>query len=134
MSQPNEIVLAVDEAANDTLVNCTYTNYHRYENRSVYISEDHTPLLRDTMTLYRSTPKSNGNFPGVSKTAVKFSKDVEVTGLDGVTTVKSPIIFEVSASIPLGATAADVLIAQQRIVAIMDMSTVIQPLNVNRLI
>lgn len=133
--QPNTITLAVDEENDGVgLVNHVYTRFDEYQNRSVYISADHSLDAKDTLGLYRTLPKQNGNFRGVAKTAMKFSKDVSVTGVDGVASILAPIIFEISASIPVGATDADVLIARQRAIALLDRDDVMVPLNSQQMI
>jgi hypothetical protein len=60
---------------------------------------------------------------------VKFSQDVEVAGVDGVSTLTSPIIVEVSFSVPVGATQAEQLIARQRAIALLDDDTIMVKLN-----
>lgn len=127
--QPNTITLAVDEENDGVgLVNHVYTRFDEFQNRSVYISDDHTLDAKDTLGLYRTLPKSSGNFRGAAKNAIKFSKEVSVLGADGVANIKAPIIIEVSASIPVGATAADVLIARQRALALLDRDDIMVPL------
>jgi hypothetical protein len=59
---------------------------------------------------------------------VKFSQDITVDGLDGVSQITAPIIVEVSVSLPVGATAADALIARQRVVALVDRDDIMTPL------
>lgn len=118
--QPDTITLAVDELNTDSTTDHVYTRFDSFQNRTMYIHSGHTPVARDTLGLYRTFPKSNGNFKGVLKTSAKFSKDVEVEGIDSETTIVSPIIIEVGVSVPLGATDADVLIARQRIIALLD--------------
>lgn len=128
--QPDEITLAVDEE-NDGVdpVNHVYTRAEEYQNRSVYIGANHSLTAKDTVTLYRTAPKSNGNFKGVAKTSFKFSQDKLVDGVDGVAQITAPVIVEVSFSIPVGVTPADVLIARQRALALLDLDTVMDPLN-----
>lgn len=130
--QPNTITLAVDELNTDSTTDYVFTRYDVVNNHSVYIGEDHTPLKKDLLTLYRGIPKQSGNFAGVSKSATKFSWDVEVEGVDTSTTLTSPIICEISFSIPLGATDAEVLIVRQRAIALLDRDDIMVPLNTNR--
>lgn len=121
MSQPDSIVLPVDELNNGTTVNHTYTNYDRSNSaRSLYIGADHTSLNRDLMTLYRSPAKPVGNFPGVEKTSVKFTKDHMITGNDGVTPIRVPSIMEVSFSFPVGMTDAEKVLRRQQVIAAVD--------------
>lgn len=134
MSQPNGITLAVDELNNGTNVNHVYTNYDRTTGRTTYIHSGHTPLLRDTLAFYRTPSKSNGNFKGVMKTSFKFSKDIEVEGIDGTTTLVSPIIIEGSFSVPLGATDAEILLMRQRAIALLDRDDLMVDLNSRQVI
>lgn len=126
--QPNTITLAVDEANDATTVDHVFTRYEEYLNRSVYIDEDHTVASRNTMGLYRTFPKVNGNFRGVSKTAIKFSRDISVNGVDSETTLVAPIIIELGVSLPVGVTSADVLKARQTMIAILDYDDIMDPL------
>lgn len=124
---PNEITLAVDELNNGTSVDEGLTRFEENLNRSIYISATHSVESKDTLTFYRTPPKPNGNFKGVAKTAFKFSRDTVVTGVDS-TSVTAPIIVEVSFSIPVGVTDADKLICRQRALALLDLDTVMVPL------
>lgn len=127
--QPNTITLAVDEENDGVgLVNHVYTRFEEFQNRALYISADHTLNAKDTLGFYRTFPKTSGNFRGVAKTSTKFSKDVSVTGVDGVSSILAPIIVEVSVSLPVGTTAADALIARQRVIALLDRDDVMVPL------
>jgi hypothetical protein len=130
--QPNEITLGVDEANDTVIVNHVFTRNEEYLNRSVYQSDVSSLVAKDTMTFYRTFPKSNGNFRGVAKSAVKFSKDHVVDGVDGVSQLTSPVIVEVSFSIPVGVSDADVLLMRQRCVALLDDDTVMDALNVQQ--
>lgn len=128
--QPNVITLAVDEQ-NDGVgpVDHVFTRFEEYLNRALYVGANHSLAARDTLGLYRTAPKVSGNFRGVAKTAVKFSKDITVLGVDGVANIVAPIIIEVSFSVPVGALSADVLIMRQRQVALLDQDTIMGPLN-----
>jgi hypothetical protein len=128
--QPNTISLDVD-TLNDTaaVVTEVYTRFEEYLNRSKYIGENHSLASRDELTLYRTFPKQAGNFKGVGKSAVKFAVDITVPGVDASTTLTSPIIMEISFSVPVGALPADVLLARQRGLALLDLDSVMAPLN-----
>lgn len=126
--QPDTITLAIDELNNATLVNKVFTRFDEYQNRSVYNSADHTIVAKDTLSLYRTPPKTSGNFRGTAKTAVKFSKDLVVLGVDG-SNLNAPIILEVSFSIPVGATTAQMLSLRQRVIALLDRDDIMVPLN-----
>lgn len=126
--QPDTITLAVDEANNATLVNHVLTRYEEYLNRSTYISGTHDPSARDTLALFRSMPKSNGNFKGVQKTSFKFTKDVAVLGADG-SDIVAPIIVEVNFSFPVGSAAASYIERRQSVIALLDSDTIMDNLN-----
>lgn len=127
------ITLAVDLVNNGTLVNQTFTETQTSLDKVVYTSSDHTLVSRDQVALARSWPKRVGVFYGVAKSSVKFTKDVTVAQADGTTAV-APIIMELSASVPVGANASDVLAMRQRIVAITDNDAVIGPLHVKLMV
>lgn len=118
--QDNVLTLAVDELNNSTTTDHVFNRFEEYANRSVYIGENHQLSARDTLTLYRTFPKVNGNFKGTAKSALKFSTDKSVTGVDGLSSLTSPIISEVSFSVPVGVSLADMLIARQRLIALLD--------------
>lgn len=130
--QTNEITLTVDEL-NDGVttadVDHVFTRFDEYQNRSVYNGSTHTFESRDQLGLYRTFPKPNANFKGVRKSTVKFTKDIVVTGVDGVSSITSPIITEISFSIPVGATDAQILIERQKALALLDLDAVMTPLN-----
>lgn len=127
--QPNEITLAVDEDNSGVgTTNHVYTRFEEFLNRASYISGNHALGAKDTLGFYRTLPKTSGNFRGVAKTAVKFSQDIQVDGVDGTSQITAPIIIEVSMSLPVGATAAQALIARQRVVTLLDTDSVMVPL------
>jgi len=128
--QPNTITLSVDEQ-NDGVgpVDHVFTRYDEDKNRAMYIHTSHTLSARDTLTLYRTLPKISGNFRGVLKTAKKFSKDFVVTGVDGVSQLTAPIIIETSYSVPVGVTAAQVLLMRQRDLSLTDLDVIMIALN-----
>lgn len=127
--QPNVITLAVDEENDGVgLINHVYSRFEEFQNRASYISAEHSLDSRDTLAFYRTMPKSSGNFRGVAKTALKFSMDKTVFGVDGVSNITAPLIGEVSFSLPVGASAADALILRQRLVALLDRDDVMVPL------
>lgn len=133
--QPDVITLSVDEE-NDGVgpVNHVYNRFDTsYPNRSGYIGANHTLAARNTLTLYRTLPKVSGNFMGVAKTAFKFSVDTTVLGVDG-SNVTAPVIVEVSFSVPVGVTAAATKIARQRALALLDLDSVMAPLNDQQMI
>jgi len=123
--QADQLVLSVDAANDGNPANQTYKRYQEFENRSVYISSAHLPESRDMIGLYRTFPTKSGNFKGVSKSAIKLTEDVEVAGVDSSTTLTSPIIFEMSFSVPVGATAAQIVGVIQRGLPMLDNDTLI---------
>jgi len=126
--QDNVITLAVDVLNDDTTEDLDYERFDVYQNRTVYTSENHVLTAKDTMTFYRTFPKVNGNFPGTAKTAVKFSTDKVIDGVDGVAALTTALIGEVSFSVPVGVSAADQLILRQRIIALLDDDSIMEPL------
>lgn len=127
--QPDSITLAVDVLNDANTVDHVFTRFDEYQNRSVYNHSAHSLVARDTLTLYRTFPKASGNFKGMAKSAIKFSQDLEVLGVDGITTLTSPIIAEVGFSIPVGVTPAEQMIARQRVLAMVDFDAVMIALN-----
>lgn len=64
-----------------------------------------TLTLKDDMSLKRTTPKPTSTFSGVSRTTSKMTRTMALTG------ALQPLwdcIFELSAVIPVGSSAADV--------------------------
>jgi hypothetical protein len=114
------ITLAVDELNDTNTVDHVFSRFEEYQNRSVYTEAIHSVIARDTLSFYRTFPKVMGNFKGTAKSAMKFSKDYSVEGVDGVASLTSPLIIEVSCSVPVGIAVADQLIGRQRVIALMD--------------
>lgn len=129
--QPNEIVLDVNDDNDDgttPTVEVTMTRFDEYQNRSEYISDTHTISVRDKLGLYRTQPKQSGNFRGTAKSAVKFTTDHSVAGVDAATTIIAPAIVEVGFSFPVGMTAAQCLVMRMKAVALLQDDTVMVPL------
>lgn len=116
----NQITLHVDKLSNDTLVDEVYTRFEEYANRSIYIGEDHSLSTRNLCAVTRAFPTISGNFKGVAKTALKFTQDIEVAGVDTTTSNSAPMIGAVNFSIPVGATSAQTMHLRQRIIAGLD--------------
>lgn len=131
--QPNEITLAVDVANDGNTTNYVFNRSEEYLNRSVYFGENHEISSRDMLTIYRTPQKQQGNFKGVAKSAIKFTTDTLVTGVDGIAQLTSPLIVEVSFSIPVGATSNLQLLARQKAIALLDNDTIMNDLS-NKLI
>lgn len=128
--QPGEITIPVDELNDATIVvDNIYTRFEEFANRSVYVGLNHQLDFRDTIALYRTFPKANANFKGVAKSAVKFTKDFTVAGVDGTTSVTAPLIVDVNFSIPVGLTVAQLIVVRQRVLALLDNDLIMTPLN-----
>lgn len=116
----NTITLSVDHDRDATPTNEPFTRFEENLNRSMYTGADHSVEDRNTFTVTRSLPSVSGNFRGVKKTTMKFTKDIEVNGVDATTTNVAPIIINVSCSVPVGATAADCMHLRERMRAALD--------------
>jgi len=127
--QPNEITLVVDVENNSSPTSVDYTRYQEQENRVTYISENHTLESRDQLQFYRTFPTKTGNFKGVMKSAVKFTRDYSVAGVDG-NDITAPIIAEVSFSIPVGCSNAHAVAIRQAVIALLDTDSVMNDLNI----
>lgn len=117
------ITLSVDAANNSSPANQVFGLSDRFQNRSVYKGPAHTLISRDTLGFYRGTITKSGNFNGVAKSSCKFTKDIEVPGVDQSTTVMAPMILEISFSLPVGTTAAEAMEMRQRAIALLDSDT-----------
>jgi hypothetical protein len=122
------ITLQVDELNDTNLIDIDFLRFEEYQNRSVYTSENHQLSAQDKLTFYRTFPKISGNFPGTAKSAMKFSFDHVVTGVDGLAALTSPMIVEVSFSVPVGISVANQLIGRQRAIALLDDDSIMVPL------
>lgn len=134
MSQPSTITLAVDTHNNGTTSNLEYSHFENLGNRSIYNSERHDLVMRDTLGLYRTFPKPTETFRGVGRSAVKFTSDITVPGRDGISSIVSPLIVEISFSAPVGATEAQIIEIRQRAMALLDSDSVMTPLNLSLMI
>lgn len=124
----NVITLAVDTLNTGSTTDIDYSRFEEYLNRSVYISDDHEPGMRDTLAFYRTLPKPVPNFKGVRKSTAKFTLDQTVDdGAGG--TVDVPAIVEVNFSLPIGVTEAVMVILRQRVIALLDNDTFMNKLN-----
>jgi len=132
--QSDSIVLPVDPANNSTVVNETFTRYKEAADRTTYIGSGHTPEMRNEMSIYRTFPSRSGNFKGTAKSSLKFTEDKEVAGVDSSITLTAPMILEVSFSLPLGVTAADIKALRQRAIAALDADTFMDGLNIQLMI
>lgn len=128
--QPNEITVAVDVLNNGSATNRIYQRFDdSTPNKALYVTGTHSVMSRDSLALFRTFPKPSGNFAGVSRSTVKFSKDVIVPGVDSTTTQTSQIIVEVNFSIPVGVNAATTKEFRQLAIGFLDLDSVMAPLN-----
>ena len=120
--QPNDITLAVNDDNDDgttALVNETFSRFAEFQNRSEYIHSDHTLAVRNKFGLYRTLPKASGNFPGTSKTMVKFTQDFTVPGVDTTTSLIVPGLVTFETSFPVGLTPAQTKALRMRCAAMI---------------
>lgn len=132
--QPNVMIIAVDKLNDGTTTDESFNRYEEYLNRSVYIGVGHTPDARNTLAMYRTFPTKSGNFKGVAKSSIKLTKDHAVPGVDGVSSLTSPVIIEVNFSVPVGVSAADVKICRQRLIAALDSDEICDALNIQLMV
>jgi hypothetical protein len=123
---PNSITLAVDEENNSSPTDHVLTRAEEGANKSVYYDADHTIASRNECAFIRTFPKQNGNFYGTLRTSVKFTEDVEVLGVNGEN-IKVPLIAEAVFSFPVGTDNATATLARQKLVAMLDYDTVMDP-------
>jgi hypothetical protein len=127
--QPNEIILAVDTLNDSNTTDLTLSRFEESLNRTIYTSGSHSINSRDQLALYRTMPSQSGNFKGVAKSTIKFTKDFSVLGVDGLATLTSPVILSCSLSAPVGVTSAQLVEMRQRAVALLDSDTIMTALN-----
>lgn len=125
---PNSITLGVDEANDSTVVNHVLARAEEGASKSVYYDADHSMAARNELAFQRTFPKQSGNFYGTLRTNVKFTKDVTVVGVNGEN-IKVPLIGEATFSLPVGTTNADATLVRQKLVALLDYDTVMDPLH-----
>lgn len=101
----NTITLALPNGGSP--INAVFTRIDVYQNRSVYHGPGHSNTSQNQVNFYRTPAKVSGNFLGMMKSAVKATKATTVTNALGASIVV-PRIGEVSFSVPVGATEANV--------------------------
>lgn len=115
---PDELTLTIDpELDGQSTTEAVFTRYEEDKSKSTYISSAHTVASRDQLQFYRTFPKQNGNFRGVQKATIKFTKDAIVDGVNGDPVV-APLIIEVNFSIPVGYASADVAAVRSGLVSL----------------
>lgn len=129
LSDSITLVIDDDHDGGTAPVELVYSRADYVSGRSMYISGDHSPSRHDTLKFFRTLPKPSGNFPGVEKSAAKFSKTFEVVGVDQSTTLLAPAIVEVSWSLPVGLTEAQQLALRQRVIALLNDEGVMRDFN-----
>jgi hypothetical protein len=122
--QANTITLPVDVLNNGTPVNKEFVRSEETVNRTTYRGPGHTVASRNIMQLYRTFPKRSGNYLGALKPTIKFTRDVTVPNADGSGDVVVPVLLEISASLPVGLTAALAKEIRQHGVAALDLEEV----------
>lgn len=126
--QADSITIPVDAANSGTTTDEIYTRVDYVSGRSEYHGPNFEMDAREKLNFYRTLPKVNGNYKGSAKTSFKFTKDREVTSVDG-STISAPSIIEVSFSFPVGMTDAQMTEDRQRALALLDMDSVMDALH-----
>lgn len=125
---PNAIVLTVDEDNSGSgTVDYAYSRHDDFQNRSLYIRSDHSLASRRILGFYRTPPKVSGNSNGVAKCSLKITEDATIPGVNSETTLKMPIIGEVSFALPVGVTNAQATALRQALVALLDRDDIMDP-------
>lgn len=125
--QANTITLPVDLLNTGSTTNELFTRHEETINRSTYRGPDHTVASPNTLQLYRTLPKRSGDYLGSAKVSVKLTAARTVTSASGLD-IQAPDIAEVSFSIPVGVTAAQMKAVRQRLIAVLDMDAVMDTL------
>lgn len=104
----NTITVQKALATAGTPVTEELSRYEETVNRTTYKASDHNPGagLRDQVQFYRTFPKVSGNSKGVSKVAIKATRDVTVSGVSSGTELTMPLIVDCQISVPVGTTEA----------------------------
>lgn len=83
----------------------TYTSDSFQQNQVGYIGPGKTASVKDDVKLGRTAPKPTSVFSGVSRTDAKLTRTLTLTG---ALTPTGDAILDISVSVPVGYTAADV--------------------------
>jgi hypothetical protein len=124
------ITLSVDVANDGNLVNSIFTKARTLLNgaRTLFFGPTHETSLPDTLAIYVSDAKPNGNFKGVTRPGLKRTSTIVVPGIDPTTSITSPLIGNVEFSVPVGATSEECMILRQELIAALDDDTIMEPL------
>ena len=90
-----------------------YFIFRTQGNKSSYISSGHNDLNQDMLVITPSDPKQTSATYGTRRTSIKFLRDVDVA-TPGGTTERKTLKVELSVSVPIGATTADLNEARAR--------------------
>lgn len=126
--QENTITLPVDLANDSNLVNVVFTRFEEQPNRTTYIGSGHSFDNRNTLGLYRTFPTKNGNFRGVAKSAVKFTKDISVAGVNEQP-ITAPVIIDITFSVPVGTDSSTLVAMRQKALSLLDTDLIMDKLN-----
>lgn len=126
------ITLSVDAANDGNPVNYVYTSNSGVggTDKTVFIHSAHTLAARRELAFLRRLPTRAGNFKGMAKSTVKFTRAVTVPGVDGVD-IDSFAIMEINFTFPVGSSTAFQKEVRQEGVALMDADAIIEPVNYN---
>lgn len=125
--QPNTLTLAVDLLNTDSTTNELFTRHEEQINRSTYVGPGHSVASVNMLQLYRTLPKRSGDYLGSAKVSLKLTQTRTVQSASGLD-IPAQDISEVSFSVPVGVTAAQMLATRQRWIAILDDDAIMTPL------
>jgi len=108
MSYYQSLTVDAGTAAIATPDNKEYKQFRENGKNTVFTGPNHTEERRDLLVISAGDPVKSGNYRGTRKTSAKFTRDEDVAGVDSTTSLTSPMIFEVNASIPVGLETEDV--------------------------
>jgi hypothetical protein len=117
---PDTFTVAVDILNNGTTTDKVYERAETFPGRSIFTGDNHSLEAEDSVTFYRTMPKSNGNFKGTGRTTVKTRQDFIVAGADGVAQLTQIASAETLFALPVGMTSAQKLEFRQRHIALLD--------------
>jgi hypothetical protein len=115
----NTITLSIDPSGDyTTFENDVMSRFRESENKTQYRFDGHTLSARDMCEFYRNEISPSGNYLGNAKGTAKLTTDGTVLAKDG-SDIVSPIIANVSFSIPVGTTDANFYKALSRLQALV---------------